>query len=84
MNSEYCQCCGARSSDRRTLWMSCLYDMSELSVPFTEQIFLISPAVAVDRVQTKKLFYTLRVCKECRANWMLAIQKWFKLKGVAP
>jgi hypothetical protein len=23
--------------------------------------------------------YTLRVCKECRADWMTAIQAWFKM-----
>lgn len=32
--SEKCQRCGEVGEDRRTLWMACFYEMSELSVPF--------------------------------------------------
>lgn len=31
-----------------------------------------------DAKQSLHDFYTLRVCKECRADWMQAIQEWFK------
>lgn len=31
---EKCQRCGEVGEDRRTLWMACFYEMSELSVPF--------------------------------------------------
>lgn len=34
--SEPCARCGALGDDRRTLWMACLYRMSELGVPFEE------------------------------------------------
>ena len=45
--------------------MACFYQMSELPVPFA----VVS---AADRQ-----FYTLRVCKDCRADWMGAISDWF-------
>lgn len=32
--SEKCERCGEVGEDRRTLWMACLYEMMELSVPF--------------------------------------------------
>src|SRR6478609_9095715 len=61
-----CQRCGEDGNDKRTLWMSCLYDMSELDVPF-----------ALDNTGSRN-FFTLVVCKDCRADWMQAIQDWFK------
>lgn len=67
---ETCQRCGEIGDDRRTLWMACLYAMDELDVPFT-----VKPAPKTD-----KEFFTLKVCKECRADWMLAIQEWFRIK----
>ena len=45
--------------------MSCFYQMNELDIPF-------STTDLDDRV-----FYTLRVCKDCRAAWMQAIETWF-------
>lgn len=30
-----------------------------------------------DKPQVRQ-FYTLRVCKECRGDWMAAIEKWFR------
>lgn len=36
--SEKCQRCGEDGEDRRTLNMSCFYDMSELRIPFTEEV----------------------------------------------
>jgi hypothetical protein len=29
-------------------------------------------------------FYTLRCCKKCRAEWMLAIQRWFHASFATP
>lgn len=34
--SEECVRCGEVGEDRRTLWMSCFYNMNELDVPFEE------------------------------------------------
>jgi hypothetical protein len=45
--------------------MACFYEMSELGLPFEK--------LAVG----EKGFYTLRVCKDCRADWMTAIKGWF-------
>jgi hypothetical protein len=63
---EMCQRCKREGSDRRTLWMACFYEMLELGLPFEL------------REQGAHTFYTLRVCKDCRADWMRAIQAWFK------
>jgi hypothetical protein len=110
--TDKCQCCGEEGTDRRTLWMACLYEMSELNVPFKS--ITIDTLETSDVVETKapdscevrtccdgvfttqthnfmrtdrntkqgaevhqRQFYTLRVCKDCRANWMQAIQGWF-------
>lgn len=62
---ETCQRCHDIGEDRRTLWMACFYEMNELKVPF-------------EMVEVGgKRFYTLRVCKVCRGEWMSAIKKWF-------
>lgn len=44
--------------------------MKELGLPFE----LVKP--------DKREFYTLRVCKDCRADWMSAIKTWFKTKPI--
>lgn len=60
---EECQRCGDIDDDRRTLKMECFYDMNELNVPFS--------------FDEKQHCYSLRVCKDCRADWMQAIEQWF-------
>jgi hypothetical protein len=67
MSDELCQKCGEAGEDRRTLWMCCFYDMSELGIPFEKK-----------KVVDYHHFYTLRVCKDCRADWMDAIRKWYE------
>lgn len=59
---ETCQRCGEDGYDRRTLWMKCFYAMAELNIPFS----------------IKDGYFTLRVCKDCRASWMGAIKEWFE------
>lgn len=61
-----CQKCGEFGQDTRILRMSCLYEMSELNVPFV----LIEKEKGHDQ-------YTLTVCKDCRGDWMRAIENWF-------
>lgn len=64
-----CVRCGETNDpDLRTLWMSCLYDMSELKVPFEKK---------ADGEGRSKNYYTLLVCKDCRADWLMAIENWF-------
>ena len=94
---EECQRCGERGEDRRTLWMACLYQMSELGLPFSErQIMGVStPQNGTEKLRFTNMevptfadppadakpypnrFYTLRVCKDCRGDWMGAIKAWF-------
>ena len=50
--------------DLRTLRMSCLYAMDEFDVPFKEN---------------NDNYYTLRVCKPCRADWITTIEMWFNM-----
>lgn len=62
-----CQRCKQVEEDTRILWMECMYDMSELDIPF-------------EKVEYEhKHFYTLRVCKPCRAFWMGMIKIWFDM-----
>lgn len=111
---ERCARCGEVDTDRRTLWMSCLYKMDELDVPFeTQDLYLVPENEVKSRIEpqsyftirhhldtdktertegdyhkeiyfvdeqtelNKKLFYKLRVCKQCRGDWMGAIEAWF-------
>jgi NMD protein affecting ribosome stability and mRNA decay len=65
--SEICQKCGIDAEGEiRTLWMACLYEMNELGIPF-EKVEL-----------GDRYYYTLKVCKQCRADWMRAIKVWFE------
>ena len=67
---EECQRCKEVDEDRRTLWMSCFYEMDELGMPFSH----VCPAEAPD---VPRKFYTMRVCKECRGLWMAMIKFWY-------
>jgi hypothetical protein len=50
--------------------MACFYEMSEIGLPFEEITTTTAGGV-------QQHFYTLRVCKACRADWMRAIADWF-------
>jgi hypothetical protein len=69
LKGDQCQCCREFGENRRTLKMACFYNMDELNIPLTE----------IDSDQGK--LYTLTVCKDCRGNWMHAIEKWFLREG---
>lgn len=101
MSEEKCERCGEAGDDRRTLWMSCLYDMSELGIPLKQRSirgtvhayegerYLIEPAegrpgIAVPSFADEPMgepvalsTFTIRVCKRCRADWMLAVRDWY-------
>jgi hypothetical protein len=72
---EPCQRCAEVDHDRRTLWMACFYEMGELEIPFE----VVELAVNGDPTD-KRRFFTLRVCKRCRAEWMASIKDWFDTK----
>ena len=71
---EQCEKCLEYDEDRRTLRMECFYDMGELRIPLDKQSMKY-----IDH-DDEVAFYTIRVCKRCRADWMLSIQKWFQEK----
>lgn len=68
---EACQRCGEKGDDRRTLYHSCWYDMSELQLPFKRIDMRITG------MDYERSFFTLRVCKRCRSDWLTALAKWF-------
>jgi len=68
---EACQRCHEVDEDRRTLMMACFYDMDELKIPFRHE--LIQQHIQ----DSGQKFYTLRVCKGCRAEWMESQKSWF-------
>lgn len=75
MSNEKCDRCGIIGSDRRTLWMACFYAMDELGVPFKEQA--LYDGIAHETLGPRH-FFTLRVCKGCRGDWLQAIRTWFR------
>jgi hypothetical protein len=68
---QECQRCHELGEDRRTISMSCLYDMDELGIPFKHKI--IQNTISGNNNN----FYTLTVCKQCRGSWMEAQVNWF-------
>lgn len=66
MIENVCQKCGNDEGDLRKLWMSCLYEMNEVGIPFGRS------------KDDHHDFYTISVCKQCRGDWMMAIKNWFE------
>lgn len=73
---EACDKCKEVNEDRRTLWMACFYEMNELKLPFNQET-IIEGGIHDSHPNEKHKFYTLRVCKKCRSDWMQAIKNWF-------
>jgi len=71
---DQCQRCGEYGDDRRNIRMACPYDMSELGIPFTK----VKMQYAVGLEGQIIGFYTLCVCKKCRASWMQAVKDWWE------
>ena len=67
---EKCQRCSGMGEDRRTLEMRCSANMGELGLPFAKAYF----------PPPTKPVYMLRVCKQCRADWLQAIKDWFAIE----
>lgn len=66
-DSDLCMLCGAYGSDKRSLFMSCFYDISEV-VP--EMIDLFDVEGLKDRD------WYLRICKTCRGELLDHLQQW--------
>jgi hypothetical protein len=74
--TEKCMKCKKEGEDRRTLYMSCFYDMDELAVPFVhEKLYKIDVPVPDAIIEC----FTIRVCKKCRADWLHMIEAWFNI-----
>jgi hypothetical protein len=65
MDDGCMRCDMSMDGEGRTLFMACTYAMEEFDVPYS-----------VTEVGDRK-FYTLKVCKNCRGEWMHSIEKWF-------
>lgn len=72
--NEVCVRCKNEDDDHTTLWMACFYEMMELGLPFEKDKLFETSDPREDGVN----FYTLRVCKDCRSQWMKAIKNWFE------
>lgn len=68
IDGERCDRCGIVGEDRRTLEMRCGAKMNNPDDPMMPYI----PFVPFGN-----RFHTLRVCKQCRADWIAAIGRWF-------
>jgi len=66
MNWDMCQVCGTEGSDRRTLFISCFYQLKEASPKFID-LFL---------TEQKDMGYALRICKGCRAALLQVLGRW--------
>lgn len=63
---ETCQRCGEYGEDRRTLRIECLYQLSELDIPWR------------DREPSRADGYRVVICKECRASFLRTLEEWWK------
>lgn len=69
--------------DKQILFHAKLEDLEKSSEPAGitlrdgTRLNLTSGTVKTSGELTPHDFYTLRVCKECRGSWMLAIKEWF-------
>lgn len=69
-----CQRCLRRGEDLRTISVACGYNMSELSLPFKTSTITEGSNPTHER---QHRFFTLSVCKECRADWLATQVNWF-------
>lgn len=71
LDSDTCQVCGTKGDDRRTLFISCLYNLKEVSPLFID---------LYDTQQREKGF-GLRICKGCRVTLLGLLYAWIEMKG---
>ncbi len=77
-DGEVCDRCGQPGQDRRTIWMTCGAVMNNPDDPTTPDVPYQEVAVQLpEGILRKTRFKTLRVCKQCRADWITAIGQWF-------
>lgn len=54
--SEECDRCNSVGEDRRTLWMACFYEMSELGLPFLQEILFHADVTDLEKVSDPVVF----------------------------
>lgn len=64
--TEICARCGEEGQNRRIITMACGYDLMGTGIPF-----FIETKLGIK-------FCKLIVCKECRADWILSLENWWK------
>lgn len=63
--TQICDRCKVEEEVLHTIRMACSYNMFDLDLQF-----------GVEKIDKTK-FYTLRVCKHCRGDWICAIRDLF-------
>lgn len=74
--TETCQRCKEEDEDHRTVWMACFYDMDKLGLPL-DKIIIEEEGTQSSRHRINREFFTIRICKNCRSDYLHAIQAWF-------
>ena len=59
---DICQLCLAEGPDKRTLTMSCFYDITEIVPEFSKQVLPSN--------------YHIRICKACRGDLLGKLEAW--------
>jgi len=62
-----CEICGTEGDDRRTLHISCLYNLVEVSSLFKQD--------------TETKMYRVTMCKGCRVRLLQHLKTWIEEKG---
>lgn len=70
MDDDLCMLCHAHGADKRCLFLSCLYDVKE-SVPEA-----LSLADVEEWNVNGRSFYYLRICKNCRGEFLRMLREW--------
>lgn len=68
LDGDLCQLCYAYGCDKRSLVVDCFYAVHEL-VPEAIDLHLVEGRL-------NKRGYYLRICKRCRGEFLMAMQRW--------
>lgn len=65
-DGDLCMLCGAHGSDKRNLFVSCLYAIHEV----------VPEAIDLRAAGTERVGYYLRICKSCRGRFLEGLGRW--------
>ena len=66
--------------DAETKDLDVVKEATSIDVGGGRKINLAPPRMKCSGELVPQQFYCLRVCKDCRADWLHAIQKWFSMR----